>query len=537
MREFRSAALVLVLLLAVAALANAQPEGLRVTISKEAFVSDDYIVVRTKVVSPQPLVRISFNVSSVKGYLVAAYTKAGDKKLPARLEGDLLVFSVPGMSNEVELVEVYAQVMSYTPDAIRVKVPLTLSPVGIPADVKVKVIMPTVDVQAVSPKKLNITREGDVYIEGAVEGGNTTVIELAMPPTTKILVISRLERLVVIESGGYAVFYDNLTLVDRCASKTEYLFLELPAGVEIIEVRGPLGPYPHVGPLAYTVRSTGNETINVRIRLRAPPFKYGDKTSITIVYRVNLTREDGAVFVPVYSGVGQPISNYTVTLKIRGKVSSIEPQPVASRSTNGWVEIVLPDVGPLFSDLRGGVSLSGLKVEKPGPPIKAIVAAILLVVLGIAIGFVHKRMAPPGEEAVAEARAAPRIVRIARERVELLEGVLSAWDSYSRGKITWQTYKQRVSSAWRRESTLAKEARRELSSGEYGARVESLVSEIDERVGAFKKTLKELEKTVASYRRGIITKEEYKSRISRLVRALEEELDKAYRAAASLEAA
>jgi len=532
-------ALVLVALLALCVSAVPEGQDAEVSVVKEARVENGYIVVKTTVESQKlSFTRLVFNLTGVKEKLVVAYTLTEEGKAPARIEGDLLVFPIPGARSRVELVEVYTDIMKYTPRGIEVLVPLTLSPVGLRSKVNVTVTLPTMHVRSIEPANLSLTELGDVKFSALVEGGNITVIRLAMDPTrVGLLVVESIERTIVIDSPKYAVFYDNLSLVSTSATRAPSLTLRLPTYVEVVEVRGPIAPYPEDPLRGYTVKTEDNATV-LTVRLRAPPVKYGDRAFVTVAYKVNITRSGAEHLVPAYIAPGPPIVNYTITLKVRGSFNYIKPAPKATYRQGDYSVAILSQVGPLFEDLKGDVAIGGLSVSEPGPPLRVIIAVLLVVLLSGVLAFVYKRRVPVTEETEgAEEESQLKLSRVVRKRVETLEGMLSAWSSYTEGKISWQTYRQRVSALRRREEALRREVSKLAQEVTLSEKAKSLLSDLDDTVRSFQRTLKNMEKTAYSYRRGLLSKSEYRSKLDSLYKQLEDTVEKAYRIAASLESA
>ena len=529
----------IVVLLILCTSATSEGQGAEVSVIKEAKVESGYIVVRTTVASQKlSFTRLVFNLTGVKEKLVAAYTLTEEGKTLARVEGDMLVFPIPGARSKVELVEVYADVMRYTPRGIEVTVPLALSPVGLASRVNVTVKLPTVHVRPIEPANLSLTELGDVEFSALVEGGNITVIRLAIDPTrVGLLVVEHIERTIIIGSSSHAVFYDNLSLIGISATRASSLTLKLPLDAEIVEVRGPVAAYPEDPLRGYTVKTEDNATV-LTVRLRAPPVKYGDRASITVAYKVNMTWSGSECLVPAYIAPGPPVVNYTVTLKVRGSFDYVKPPPQSTYRQGDYSVAILSQVGPLFEDLKGGVVIGGLNVSERELPLRAIIVGLLAALLSGVLAFVYSRRVPVAEEVKSvEEEQRLKLSRIIRKRVETLEGMLSAWSSYTEGKISWQTYRQRVSALQRREESLGREARKLARAVTLSEKAKSLLSDLDDAVRRFQRTLKSMEKTAYSYRRGLLSKSEYRSRLNSLYKQLEDSVEKAYSIAASLESA
>ncbi len=532
-------AVLITALLMLAVVVAGQPNEELVRVHKEALIHDNYILVKTTISAPFDLTMIKLNISGYSSKLVAAYSEIEGRKVPARLEGDVLVFDLPGVYREVNLVEIYGDLYTYNATHyILIEVPLSLSPIGLDANVTAKIVFPTEAIMEVRPRGLTIER-GDVYFRGIVRGGNITVVRAKVPVNTLFLTIESLSRTIIIDNPDYAVFCDNITILDISGARADYFFYDLPLNVEVIGVNGPLGPYPNRGFVSYSVRETKSGK-QVRVRLRAPPMGYGERAFLVIKYKVNLTKTGEEVTLPAYIGVGLLVKNYTVVLKVRGDFTSLSVKPLELREEGGYKVALLPSIGPLYTGYIENVTISGLKVQTYFVPVKTVAAATALLIVVVGSVFAYLRLekrerVKERKERVAATTALSDLIDAEKKRVEALEGLLDTWDKSFRGKLSWQAYRQRTSMLKRREETFRTKAEKLLVRIPPDSKERKLAEELDSHIDAFKASLRKLERIERNYRRGLITRKEYKAQSENLRKTLEEEIDKAYRVIARLE--
>jgi len=532
-------AVLITALLTLAVVAAAQPNEELVRVYKEALVHDNYILVKTTISAPFDLTMIKLNISGYSSKLVTAYSEIEGRKVPARLEGDVLVFDLPGVYREVNLVEIYSDLYTYNATHyILIEVPLSLSPIGLDANVTAKIVFPTEAIIEVRPRGLMIER-GDVYFMGVVKEGNITVVKAKVPVNTLFLTIESLSRTIIIDNPDYAVFRDNVTILDISGARADYFFYDLPLNVEVIGVSGPLGAYPSRGFVSYSVRETKTGK-QVRVRLRAPPMGYGERAFLIIEYKVNLTKTGEGVLVPAYMGVGLLVKNYTVTLKVRGDFSGLSVKPLEIREEGEYKVALLPNAGPLYIGYLENITISELKIQAQVIPLKMVIGVSVLLVIVVGSLFAYLRLerkerVKEKKEQVAATTILSELVDLERKRVESLEGLLDTWDQSFRGKLSWHVYRQRISVLKRREETLRAKADKLLAQAPPDSKERRLAEELNFRIDTFKALLRKLERIERNYRRGLITRREYKARSESLKKTLEEEIDKAYRVIARLE--
>ena len=502
----------------------------------------DYAEVTLNINSSNPLNRLLFNVSDFEDKIELAYAEVNGKIIGiGRVENDTLIMPLNTTVRNLVVKIFYSEIFQVNESNIITKVPVILSPIDLKSNVTFQILYPSSQVIILN---VNASATGGILElnYSNVEPGTFKVITASLDPRlASVVKISKFTREIIIESSDQVQVIDTYEIEGLSLRKLEELAFLYPKYVKIVGVEGPLGPYPlgtsdipFYSP-TYRVYEFG-DLLRVRVRLRSPPLNIGDRTYFSIKLSLPVSFSKDVLTLNPFFGVGYLISDYNILLKVRGKVALEYPVNLSLENIgkeddfNVYMVSLKEDMPLLKSIVFPTLKLRTVLRGKLGPNY-LLIALILALFGGIGAIVYHVRR----EEGVKEAKRRalepiqrPEIYTISRNRVELMESILNSWNKMEDRKITHTTYRQTVSMALRRDGNLSKKFN-ELLSDIKEERIRSLVEKIERHISLFKNELRELEALSKEFRRGNLSKGEYKSRRNRIVNAMERELNEAYR--------
>ncbi len=537
-RNFRLMAVTLTLLAVLIlqlAIVYGNPSNNSVQITKEVYIKEGYIEIISHISAPSDLALLKFNLSRAKNMLLLAYAELGEEKYLATVSDGTLTFKWGKPATNITLVEIYVNTMTYSEKSINVTIPLLLSPEGFSADTTVYVKAPTTRIQPITRFQYNVSRDR-IYFNVKVEPANYTELDLLMSPYTPLLKIENLRRTIIIKEDNSALFVDNITLVNIGGGKPTFASFILPRYSKLEEVEGPLGVYPNIGTFKPTTAQTSDGKIKVTIRLRAPPQNYGDKTLLTITYSVNLTATEGEI--PVFNSLGKLIENYTILFKVEGEVLDLSCKTVKTYKENSYTIVEVASAGPLYDEIHPTVA-GAFKVNQPLPISIMATFAVLVTAAFIVVYYLKGKPKAEVEERKkkvaekAEKTSLSEIISLVREKVGVLEEAAEVWSQYLEGKSSWQNYRQQIASIMKREAAINKKLKG-MTKG-VQKEVTEILAEIDEHVSYAKNILKRMERVERNYKRGILSKNEYKEQAEKLRNSLEKTISQIHKLIVKLE--
>ena len=525
----------LAILILQLAIVYGNPSNNSVQITKEVYIKEGYIEIISHISAPSDLALLKFNLSRAKNMLLLAYAELGEEKYSAIVSGSTLTFKWGKPATNITLVEIYVNTMTYSEKSINVTIPLLLSPEGFSANTTVYIKAPTTRIQPITRFQYNVSRDR-IYFNVEVEPANYTELDLLMSPYTPLLKIENLHRTVIIKENSKALFIDNITLVNIGGGKPTFVSFTLPQFSKLEEVEGPLGVYPNIGTFKPTTAQTSDGKTKVTIKLRAPPQNHGDKTLLTLIYSVNLTATEGEI--PAFNPLGKLIQNYTILFKVKGEVLDLSCKTVKTYKENSYTVVEVASVGPLYDEIHSTVA-GAFKVNQPLPTPIIVAFAIVIAAAFIAVYYLRRKPKVKVEERKkkvaekAEKVALSEILSLAREKVGLLEEAAEVWSRYLEGKMSWQNYRQQIASIMKREAVISKKLKDVTKDAKE--EVKEILADIDEQVGYAKNILKRMERVERNFKRGILSKNEYKEQAEKLRGSLEKTISQIHKLIVKLE--
>lgn len=507
------------LLLALACVVEA---GERAAVSVDAYFDPPYLIEEIRVRAP-PLTSLAINLTKHVGETLYAVASAGGALYEGELGRGLISFKFREPVENVSILLVL-KCANITGRAVELGAPLPLAPIGYAANYTVLLrnlpSEPNIANSTISLRK-GFNEEWGHYLRanGSASPGALGFVKLYSYITTPSPLVSRVERTIVVDGGGGAALIDNFTLVGLLNEPSRTLVLTYPSTVRVEGVEGLLGPYPSED---YTVEELDGE-LKLTIKLRAPPYKAGDRAHVWVKLRTTLKSEDGRYRIPAFLAVGHYVPLLVVRVKVRGSADFYGLS--ASREWREG-EYMVYDIGSFkLVDEEHAPPLSvTLKLAPRHPPAYAIAAAALVAASAAAGYFLRGRRFEERRGAVVEAlKAAPELVRVLEERRRLVESLLDSWRRLEEGKLSRHAYRQIYSRLMHREGELRRRAA--AMAREYPQAAERL-SDFDQAVSAALSRLSRMEELLRRAGRGLIEKREYR----RSVAKLEMEVDNALRA-------
>ena len=519
---------ILVALTLLAPLSSAQEGGEvpKLVIMGKGRVEGNFAAFRIVPTSGKGYVKLRFNITGYEDKLTLAYAKLEEGGyVIGKVEGNYLVFDFGRVVNKSEIVVVFRDVLTFG-EEIRALVPLPFSPVGWRTSVYVRIRFPTVNVNVVYPR---VSKEaGDVIVNMTFNPGELLVLNATMDPyDVKLAKVSRINRTVIIEEEGKAEVRDTVEIVGLSDMKLDYMSFYYPPVVDVIGVEGPLGPYPEEGFVSYKVFRSPLH-IEVRVRLRAPPSSPGEKAFLTIRLLLPLNETEEGYSLPLFFGNGYPVSNVAVLVKVRGEASFKGVEYKALGREDGYSLYAIKVPGTIFEENIYGSATARLKlVKRQGVPFPLIAAVGVLAAITAAVAVVSRRASKEGAkvEEVSAEEVSP-LYEALRDRARVLEAVLETLDMLDSGRISRQTYRQRIAMLKRHERSILGRVRRIAPS--IGEEPAKLVEEIDSLASEFWKMYDSLSSLERRFRRGLISKREYKSRRSEVVKKMSASVNRMY---------
>ncbi|RLF06663.1 MAG: hypothetical protein DRK00_01035 [Thermoprotei archaeon] len=508
--------LALALLLTLTYIAGASGE---VTLSVNAYLDTPYLVEQIDVRAP-PLTSLAINLSGHVDKLVYAVASAGGSLYEGEVEGEVLRFRFGKAVGEVNIVLVL-KCANATGRVLELEAPLPLAPLGYASNYTLvlwnlpsepNVVNSTISLGRGFSEKWTHYLRGN----GSSPPGGLGFVKLYSYITTPSPIIARVNRTIVIEEGGKATIIDNFTLVGLLNEPSGTLVLSYPSTVQVEAVEGPLGPYP---PNGYSVKTLDEET-RVTIKLRAPPYRAGDRAYVWVKLRAPLRREGARYEIPAFLGVGHYIPLLKLRVKVRGRAEFQGLNPLRE-----WVEgdYRVYDLGSFkLVDEKHAPALMAIVELAPQRPPLYIVATLILAAAAAAGYFLRGRRLEGRKEAVVEAlETTPELVGILEERRRLIESLMDNWRRLEEGKLSRHAYRQIYSRLRRREEELR---RRAVAIARELPQAAEKLSEFDKAVSTALSRLSRMEELLRRAGRGLIEKREYKRRVTELEREFDDAL-------------
>ncbi|MCD6357816.1 MAG: hypothetical protein J7L75_04485 [Thermoproteales archaeon] len=516
---------VLALLLALTCIVKAGEEA---TVSVDAYLDAPYLVERIDLQTP-PLTSLAINLTGHVGEVVYAVASAGGSLYEGEVGEGVLRFEFGEPVEAVNIVLVI-KCVNVTGRVLELEAPLPLAPLSHASSYTLLLrnlpSEPNVVNSTISLGK-GFSEKWGHYLRGngSSPPGGLGLVKLYSYITTPSPLIARVERTIIIEEGDKATIIDNFTLVGLLDEPSRTLTLTYPSTVQVGAVEGLLGPYP---PNGYSVKAL-DEGVRVTIRLRAPPYKAGDKAYVWVKLHATLRNEGGRYEIPAFLGLGHYVPLLEVRVKVRGSAEFQGLKPLEE-----WVEgdYRVYDFGSfkLVDDEHAPALTATLKLAPQRPPLY-VAAAVVLIAMTAAAGYFlrGRRIEERREAVVAALEAPPELVGILEERRRLIESLMDNWRRLEEGKLGRHAYRQIYSRLKRRENELRRRAAalaRELP------QAAERLSEFDRAASAAFSRLSRMEELLRRASRGLIERREYRRRIAELekefdnlLRTLEEVID------------
>jgi len=222
------------------------------------------------------------------------------------------------------------------------------------------------------------------------------------------------------------------------------------------------------------------------------------------------------------------VSNVTVLVKVRGEASfkGVEYKALGREDDYSLYAIKVP--GTIFEENIYGSATARLKLAKRrGVPLPLIAAVGVLAAITAVVVVVSRRAGKEGAkvEEVSAEEVSP-LYEALRDRARVLEAVLETLDMLDSGRISRQTYRQRIAMLKRHERSILGRVRRIAPS--IGEEPAKLVEEIDSLASEFWKMYDSLSSLERRFKRGLISKREYKSRRSEVVKKMAANVNRMY---------
>jgi len=223
---------------------------------------------------------------------------------------------------------------------------------------------------------------------------------------------------------------------------------------------------------------------------------------------------------------------------VKGEVLDLSCKTVKTYKENSYTVVEVVSVGPLYDEIHSTVA-GAFKVNQPLPAPIMVAFAIVVAAAFMAVYYLRRRPKVKVEERkkkVAEkAEKVPlsEILSLAREKVGLLEEAAEVWSRYLEGKISWQNYRQQIASIMKREAAISKKLKDVTKDAKE--EVKEILADIDEQVGYAKNILKRMERVERNFKRGILSKNEYKEQAEKLRESLEKTISQIHKLIVKLE--
>lgn len=525
MRIERLAAILLLatIALARAALAQATEQSASelVRVNIQGRVEYGYALVFANIRFPKPVSTFSLNVSDFASRILLAFARVDGQRVQGRFSGNLLLFEFDKELTEAN-VTIVIDAVSINATTISVALPVPLAPLGMMASVAGSF---TIGTAFSVETALGDVSQGVVKYNLTAVPGSCDVIRAAAPLSSVQMVrIVFLNRTIVLHPGKVE-YLDSLHLVSEGEMPTTSLRLTLPSNFTLDAVEAFLFKYPSRYISQY---STGNNTL-VIINLLPALQGAGQRSIITLRYSSPLSET-----IDVYMGIGPLIRNYSVRVCIEGAATLSLGASKVEKVGSSMQCYSLSPVGPLLQpSLYPPVRVTPSFAQKPGNFLPLLGVIVAVAIVGAA-GYLMLRQEKPQEREVLEKSTEKDSAEKIRQLIEnwrsdLVSLVKQLRDYRARGAGTAKMINL-LNSYARRSSAFSSELRASLAPlGAQGEKTLGTLAVIENEINS---CLKDLEEVERSYRRGKITKQEYKHKVDELedrLLKLAESLGKLYR--------
>ncbi len=519
-------------------------EPAKISIKENIDISYGFIAEKIEIHSKTPFQFIKFNITGLKEYISCSYLQINNSVITrGRINNNQLVFELETPQKTAEAVIIFSNVFFMKNNSLYTIIPMILSPIGLSSNITIIVFSPT-KYFTVEENPVNASVK-EIFIKANLTGvdpGEIRYMKLKFNPYAfSLFYISQLNRTILVENSNYVKIIDSFEITGLTYVKTKGIYLRYPKNIEILGVEGPLGPYVKDGVSSSYSIETKNDKKILNIKLRSPPQNYGDKTYFKVILGLKMNSSNELV-VPIF-GYDFLIKNYSIVVKIRGEADFNNIKVLKEEKEGTYTLYYLNITVPLYSKVSNYSIVFVPKIIPGGIP-SYVYSSLGILFSIIAIGAIYfvvlkrerKQVVQVKKEIVKEERedTYSKIYEYEKARVQILETMMDTWRNLENKKISRQTYKQRYSRLIKREKEYASKVN-DIARGIDDSRLKKDLNIIDENILDFKRLYKMLEKTMANFSRGIISKREYRRRIDDIIRDLEDRIEKLYETVESLQ--
>lgn len=524
MRVERLAILLLVVLM-LARTASAQEASQSTAelahMSIQGRIEYGYALLFASVKFPRPVNSFSLNISDFGDRILLAFARVDSQQVSGRVSGELLTFEFTREFTEANVTLVISA-LSANATTLSVALPVPLAPLGVITNVTGSFTIGTAfTVETI----LGSSSQGVVkYNLTAVPSACDVVRAWAPLSSVQMVRVTFLNRTILL-SPGKVEYVDSLHLVSEGEMPTTSLRLTLPSAFTLDAVEASLFKYPSRYISQYSAK---NETLIV-ISLLPALQGAGQRSIITLRYSSPLNGT-----VDAYMGLGPFIQNYTVRVCIEG-TATLSPSASRVEKVGSSMQCYsLPPAGPLLQPgMYSPVRVTPSFAQTSGGFLPLIGVVITVAVVGAA-GYLVLRKERPKEQAVlekaAEEGSAEKVRKLIEDwRNDIITLVKQLREYRARGAGTTKMISL-LNSHMRRDSAFSSELRAFLTTlGQRGEKALGTLATIESEINSCVESLLEVERL---YRRGRITKHEYKQKVDELeekLLRLAESLGRVYR--------
>lgn len=495
----------LVLTLAASVRAAEESNAMLASVSIQGRIEYGYALVFIEVKFPNPVSSFSLNISGFEDKVLLAVAKADGQQARGQVSGHFLIFRAAREFTRANVTLVIDAVF-VNATTFSVALPVPLAPLGVVANVTGSFTLGT---SFTAETLIGNFSQGVVRYNLTTVPGACDVIRAQAPlSTVGMAKITFLNRTILI-TPDKVEYLDTLHLTLEGGSPVTTLRLTLPSTFKLDAVKASLFTYP----LRYISQySAGNNTLVV-INLLPALQDWGQRSIITLHYSSPFNGT-----VNAYMGLGPLIRNYTLRVCIEGTATlSPSAHAVEKVSPSMHCYLLTAEGALLQPDMYPPIAVTPSFTQTTRSPLPLLGVAALIAVVGAA-GYLALRQEKPKEQQIFEKIAEPGSTERIRELIESRRNNLLALtrqlrEYRARGMGITKVISL-VNSHMRRDSTLSLELRTLLTSlGSQGEKAFSALTTIDNELNRYLEALLETERM---FRRGKLTKQEYRDKVSEI---------------------
>lgn len=510
MRTERLLAIILLALLAlvnIVSLGQAEQSSAQLaSVSIQGRVEYGYVLLFARIEFSEPVTSFSLNTSGLGHEILLAVAKLGGEQANGRVSNNILTFELPRRAKEVNLTLV-VDAVAVNETTFTVITPIPLAPLGVVTKVEGSFTLGAAF--SINTSLGNFSQGVVKYNFTAAPGACDIVRAWAPLSNVQMTKVKFLNRTILLLPDK-VVYVDSLHLVSEAGAPVSSIQLTLPSSFKLEGVEASLFTYPSRYVSQYPA---GNATLLI-ISLLPAMQEVGQVSLLTLRYSSPLSEK-----IDAYMGIGPFVTNYSVRICIEG-TATLTPGALSVEKVSPSMQCyILPNIGPLLqAGMYAPVSVTPSFAQQSRsflPFLGLIVAAVMVGAAGyLALRQGKLRERPALEAERAAIGSAEKIKELLDNRRSNLSSLVRQLREYRARGVGTAKVISLVNSHMQRDSALSSEVRKLLASlGPKGEKALSALAAID---GDLEQCVADLIETERLFRRGRLTKQEYKNQVEKL---------------------